>query len=221
MHHLSEIPITLVSLSCETSKKFEAYELRGSIAKSFPSEPLFHQHQQDENLYRYPQIQYRREKNKGIIFGIQEGASRITELPWLEIKLEFNFQPVLITEVDIAFSKAVFGVENRLIRYRFLSPWIPFSSSNYSRYHEMSVSERRLERDRLLLSQILSALKGLGIHFPERLYAAFEKKREILVPYKDQQMNGFLGHFVSNALLPNHLALGRSVSHGYGWIIQE
>ena len=49
------------------------------------------------------------------------------------------------------------------------------------------------------------------------MYAAFECEREVPRRLKDVSLVGFTGAFVTNLALPDHLALGRSVSHGFGW----
>ena len=40
---------------------------------------------------------------------------------------------------------------------------------------------------------------------------------EVTCVVKDVPHVGFEGGFVTNLALPDHLAVGRSVSHGFGW----
>jgi hypothetical protein len=51
----------------------------------------------------------------------------------------------------------------------------------------------------------------------ERVYAVFEWLRDAPCVVKNVALVGFEGTFVTNLELPDNLALGRSVSHGYGW----
>jgi hypothetical protein len=105
--------------------------------------------------------------------------------------------------------------------YRMASPILLFNQENYLRYRTMGKKEQILERDRLLRAALLSAMRGFHIDFSARLYATFIQVRHIICRYKGQQMIGLLGRFVSNAVLPSGFAVGRSVSHGFGWIIAE
>ncbi|MBI4854572.1 MAG: hypothetical protein HY819_22465 [Acidobacteria bacterium] len=198
-----------------------AHQLRGAVAKSFPDEPIFHQHEGGKFVYRYPIIQYRWERNAGIIMGINEGAEKIVRIPWLDLHLELAENKVVISDAEIYYRKGQFAISNRLERYSLLSPWVPFNQENYKTYQNLSLSEQVLERDRLLVAQILMTLRGLKIDFPERLYAAFELTHSVIAPYKDQALTGFLGHFSTNAVLPDHFAIGRAVSHGYGWFVKS
>ncbi len=198
-----------------------AHQLRGAVAKSFPDEPIFHQHEGSKFVYRYPVIQYRWERNAGVIMGINEGAEKIVKMPWLDLPLELGETKVIISDAEIYYRKGQFAISDRLERYSLLSPWVPFNQENYKAYQKLSQSEQLLERDRLLVAQILTALRGLKIDFPERLYAAFELTRSVIAPYKDQALTGLLGHFFTNAVLPDHFAIGRATSHGYGWFTKS
>ncbi|MEN8221182.1 MAG: CRISPR-associated endonuclease Cas6 [Pseudomonadota bacterium] len=85
--------------------------------------------------------------------------------------------------------------------------------------NHLSDVTRQYERDRLLVAQLLTAMRGLNVNFGMQLYAAFTHIETIQCRYKNQTMLGIKGDFVSNALLPSGLAIGHAVSHGYGWMI--
>ena len=46
---------------------------------------------------------------------------------------------------------------------------------------------------------------------------AFEPEAEVPCVVKGVTLLGFAGSFVTNLELPDDLALGRSVSHGFSW----
>ena len=223
MHHLTELPMTLVTLQWkeDLSRPLQARQLRGAIAAAFPEDPIFHQHEGGRFLYRYPRVQYRRERGTGVIMGIEAGAERLRQLGWLDLSLRLGDQDVTVEDVAIDLRRAAFGLADRLERYLFRSPWLPFNQENYQRYQSMGPPAQRAECDRLLVAQILSALRGLKIDFTGRLYAAFERHRVAAVTYKDQVMMGLCGHFLTNARLPDDFAIGRAVSHGYGWFVRD
>lgn len=221
-----------------------AQQLRGAIASAFTEEPIFHHHEDNNLLYHYPLIHYRWENSNrnsnadsndnsksnrnsndsrsskeggyGVIVGINQGAERIIKIPWLDLPLTLAKDKVVVEESEISYKKGTFGISDRLERYNFISPWLAFNQENYKNYQTLSPSEQIQERDRILVAQLLMLLKEMNIIIKERLYAAFNVKRSIVCPYKDQNLMGFFGDFVSNLILPENLAVGRSVSHGYG-----
>ena len=48
--------------------------LRGALAGLFPDCPLMHQHDGERVLYRYPQVQYRWDEEGPLVVGLHEGA---------------------------------------------------------------------------------------------------------------------------------------------------
>ena len=215
--------IALVTLKTEervrNSNSTRAYQLRGAIAEKF-NEPIFHSHIDNKLVYSYPLIQYRWEVDKacGVIAGFNEGAERITKIPWLELELILGNKAFHIAEAEISYRKSSINLSDRLVRYSFISPWLPFNQENYSKYQNLSLAEQRKELDRLLVAQLLITLKGLGIRLNHQLYAAFELKNVVSVQYKEQNLVGLFGYFVTNLALPDDLAIGKAVSHGYGWL---
>src|SRR5207249_3346665 len=87
---------------------------------------------------------------------------------------------------------------------------------NYERYRSMSRADQAGERDRLGVAGLLMALRGYGVEFRERLFAAFELRCALPCRYKEVTLLGFHGMLLANVDLPDGFALGRAVSHGYG-----
>ena len=82
----------------------------------------------------------------------------------------------------------------------------------------MNPAQQVAERDRLAVAGLLIALRGFGVDFPGRLYAAFELHGARTCHYKGVDLLGFRGRLLANVDLPDGFALGRAVSHGYGWL---
>lgn len=196
--------------------------LRGALAAVFHQNDLFHQHnRQGGFLYRYPRIQYGWKDNCGLLSGWNEAAGLLREVHWLDLHLEAAGKPVSIVDATIFISEAEFGLSHKLERYTFATPLLPFSQTTYPRYRQMNHAAKSSERDRLLVAQLLTALRGLRVEFPERLYAAFHDVSMVRCHYKDQNLLGIRGNFVSNAFLPTGFAIGHAVSHGFGRIVSH
>lgn len=222
MYFLGERTRTLVEISLDhTVKGYRqslVSQLRGGISNMF-SESAFHQHDQEGRfIYRYPKIQYQWITNQGIILGWMESAEKILHLPWLDFQITLNGINLSVTKANLTTESAVFGVSKNLVHYRLETPTLLFNRNNYKAYKSMSFKERIYETDRLLQAQVLIALRGLDILFPERLYATFTQLKTMSCQYKGQRLLGIGGRFATNAFLPENFAIGHAVSHGYGWI---
>jgi len=223
MHILAELPMTTVKLTWDRPLRGRAEDLarqlRGAIASIFSDNSLFHQHfAAGKTLYRYPLIQYRWDSGHGMIVGWLEGAKVLSNIPWLATELVLGTKNVRISDALIKFGVVAFGVANQLKHYKLRSPLLLFNQNNYKAYKEMSPQERRNECDRLLVAQILTALRGLHVNFDTRLYASFISTRSFLCRYKEQNLIGITGRFATNAILADGFAFGHAISHGYGWI---
>ena len=176
MHILAELPVTTVKLIWDRPihgrAGNSARQLRGAIASVFSDNSLFHQ--------------YRWEDGCGLVVGWLEGAEVLSNISWLETELVLGTKKVCISDALIKFKAAAFGVADRLNHYKLRSPLLLFNQNNYKAYKKMSPQERRDECDRLLVAQILTALRGLHVDFDTRLYASFISTRTVPCRYKEQ-----------------------------------
>ncbi len=192
--------------------------LRGALAARFPEDPLLHQHEGERNLYRYPQVQYRWDEEGPIVLGLGEGARVLATVAWAGLQLQLGEQVLTVRDAVCHFRRHEIRPASRLLRFAFLTPWLPFSQKNYLRYQTLSPAEQAGERDRLAVAGVLTALRGCGVNFPEQLYAAVEVTSSLPCPYKEVSLLGFQGNLVANVDLPDGFAIGRATSHGYGWL---
>lgn len=192
--------------------------LRGAIAKLFVSEPLLHQHQNDGFIYRYPLVQYRWANGKGIMIGFHDGGRLLANLSLLNQELELGGKKTTVSGMEINFSMEEISFSRRLVRYHFVSPWLPFNQENFEAYTKMNKAKQAYERDRLAIANLLMALRGLKVTADGQIYAAFQIRRIVPCKYKEHTFMGFLGTLLTNVALPDDVAIGKAVSHGYGWL---
>jgi hypothetical protein len=124
-----------------------------------------------------------------------------------------------VVQVDGTLPSLERAFSRRLCRYDFGAPWIALNQENHAHYRDKPRSGRRAELDRILVGNLLTMSQAFGWFYAEgeTVYAAFEPLREVSCTVKDVSLLGFEGSFVTNLDLPDPLALGRSVSHGFGW----
>lgn len=219
----NEIPVIRVELHWEkpVPGPNHSSELRGALSARFPENLLFHQHKDNTFVYRYPLIHYRWQKGNGVLVGFHEGARDLLKIEWPGLLLHLGQVEARIMDVDFSCKMESFEFSQGLQQYKFRTPWLPFNQENYKRYLRMTPDQQAQERNRLLISNLLSAAKGLGVFLNQQVLASFIIRRSLFCRYKDQQLLGFFGTVVTNLNLPSEIAIGSKVSHGFGCLISE
>ena len=220
---LSEVPLCEVQLqwnqTVDGDGETRARQFRGYLGRRFSDNPLFHQHEESGRvLYRYPRVHYRWQEGGALIVGWQDAAHELARLPWLELQPLLGEQLVTVKDVRLKQSVSEFGLATRLQRYHLATPVLLFNQKNYTTYKQADRVGKLAESDRLLVAQLLTAMRGLQVEFDGLLYAAFTDIKPVNCYYKQQELLGLRGQFICNAQLPSGFAIGHGVSHGYGWI---
>jgi Cas6b C-terminal domain/Cas6b N-terminal domain len=195
--------------------------LRGALGERFRDNPLFHQHEESGVVYRYPLVQYRWDWSGAALLGLGAGARALVESSWPGMELRVGDRVLHVRDATCDFHRHRIELTDHLVRYRFVAHWLPFNQDLIRRYGELTAGEQVRERDRLAVAGLLLGLRGFGVEINGRLFAAFEMLSSRPCPYKGVQLLGFRGRLLTNLDLPDGFALGRAVSHGYGWIERE
>ena len=212
----------IVNLILKTDLKLTAKptKVRGFIGNTFSEYPILHNHYaNDKFLYSYPFVQYKIINGEIVIVGIDEGADLIKkiapELDVLSLDKEYKIKEKLIHEKEFDIKPT-----SHEKHYKFITPWLGLNQTNYQKYiNSKDWKEKKEILNRILVGNILSMSKGLGIIVNKRLYAKthFEEK---IVEYKGVKMNAFTGEFKIHYDIPDYFGLGKGVSQGFGCIKQ-
>lgn len=196
-----------------------AAKWRGAVASMFAHDAAFHGHEGDRTVARYPLVQYRWIDHAPAVFALGDAAERVMAHRWLGTEVRLGEHDVRITQVDWSTRAITRAFSRKLVRYEFHAPWIALNQANHLRFKDLDGPARRMELDRILVGNLLSMSQTFEWFFSpdETVYAAFEPIREVPTLVKGVPLIGFEGSFVTNLDLPDGLALGRSVSHGFGW----
>lgn len=197
---------------------------RGAIIASLAKKDiLFHNHEEDKLRYSYPLIQYKRIHGKAAVMGIGKGIEVLT--PVLNAR-ESNCQ-IGNEEVEMRV-EAVNACDNEITladttdsRYR-LYGWLPLNAGNYRQYQESEgIVERIQILERVLIGNILSFLKGVGIHLEKQIALHItDIIRQHPYIYKDVRLMAFDIEFKTNISLPQYIGLGKNASVGCGVILK-
>lgn len=205
-------------------KPFDVQHFRGAVINSLTKKYiLFHNHLNNSLRYGYPLIQYKSIGNKAAIVCIGDGTEEIWHL--FE-DANFNMrigQRSVQMAVDIikqdSFSVNI--TDDKAYVYR-ITHWLPLNEDNYKVYTQTdSITSRITLLEKLLTGNILSMLKGFGIHADSKITTCI---LDISPPcptfYKKVRLMMFDATFRTNVIIPDYIGLGRHTSVGYGIINQ-
>ena len=198
----------------------DAHKLRGYFGNVFKEHsPLLHNHFEDgTNRYAYPLVQYKVIKNIPVLVGLMDGAKLLIDL-FLKIRqIDIEGVSYQVNSKNIESKITEIDDLGKLNEYRFASLWMALSQKNYQLYNNCSAREQKNEfLNRQLQNNVLSFYKGIGFIAQDRIMVT-GKFTEKSTMFKNKHMLAFSGSFVTNAIIPDYVGIGKSVSRGFGTV---
>lgn len=199
---------------------------RGAVLKSLGNNAnvLYHNHASEDTLrYSYPLIQYKRIGGKAAITCVEEGADIIGQF--------MSEAPATLmlgtkeTECEVAHihpARILVQTWEKPFTYH-LNRWLPLNSRNYQLYMASSDDNERKEMlENILKGNLLSMLKGIGIHLEAELLVGINQISDPYIIYnKGVGLMAFNAEFTSNLSIPNYIGIGKNASIGYGIVHQK
>lgn len=212
----------VVKLTLKTDSPIDetASKLRGFIGNEYSEFTLLHNHVRDDKfMFSYPFVQYKVINGDAYIIGIDEGGEILKkispELSTLKLNKTYTIREKLIHEKEFDIKPS-----SEEKHYKFITPWLGLNQTNYKKYMNTSSWKDKKEiLSRVLVGNLLSMSKGLGIIVNKRLYAKTHFNEKI-VEYKGVKMNSFTGEFKVHYDIPDYFGLGKGVSQGFGCVKQ-
>ena len=171
----------IVNLILKTDLKLTASptKVRGFLGNTYKDYPILHNHYaNDKFLYSYPYVQYKIINGDIVIVGIDEGAEIVKQiapdLSTLSLDKDYKITEKLIHEKEVDIKPS-----SEEKHYKFISPWLGLNQNNYQKYiNTKDWKEKKEILNRVLVGNLLSMSKGLGIIVNKKLYAKthFEEK---------------------------------------------
>jgi hypothetical protein len=199
----------------------DAHKLRGHFGSLFRehSEVLNNHYETGEVKYRYPLVQFKILNTIPTLIALEEGAELLAKL-FLRIR-EINIDGKIyeVNSKNIESKKVEIGYTDELLEYKFETLWMALNQKNYALYMEGDDDAKTKMLNKILVGNILSFFKNMNLRLAqnEQLMAKV-KVTEKATKFKDKTMIAFSGRFFCNAVLPNEIGLGKSVSRGFGSI---
>ncbi len=198
----------------------DGHKLRGYFANLFGQESdLFHNHGTDgKSLYRYPRVQYKVVDQTPTLVGLAEGAQLLTER-FLQIReIDISGKIIPLHQKNMRSDQMEMGLSDELLEYEFATPWYPLNQENYPIYEQATEAEQRDQLKRILVRNILNVFSVDQYFADQKVMVHLNLQRPTFSRFKNQKILTFFGRFVTNAILPDYIGLGKSVARGYGTI---
>jgi hypothetical protein len=90
------------------------------------------------------------------------------------------------------------------------------NQENHQRYIANSPAQQQKQLNTLLQNNILSYFKAMNYWVNGQVMAMTQQVVERETKFKDQTMIAFQANFVTNAVLPSFVGIGKSVARGFG-----
>ncbi|MDR1170539.1 MAG: hypothetical protein LBK97_06875 [Prevotellaceae bacterium] len=221
--NIEKTPLLIVEFK-NSIQHHEIPKFRGAVVNMLSSNNiLFHNHTEDGGLrYSYPLIQYKRIHGKAAIVCIKAGTESIGEF------FSTVREPVVLGRQEIMLELDFIRADNILIQIwessftYSLRKWLPFNSVNYDKFQKLTGLKEQAEfMENILVGNILSFAKGIGIRFEKELHCTvLDMETAGMMKYKGVSFMAFDVFFRTNVSLPNYTGLGKGVSHGFGTVVK-
>ena len=221
----NQINVLLVRFSNEL-KTEELPLFRGAVVDLVGEDGniLYHNHVSDDKLrYSYPFIQYKRINGKAAIVCVKEGVEEIGRLFAMgEINVRIGNRLECLTVEKLNAHKSIVQVWDSEFAYH-IRKWLPLNGENYEKYMQTeSLAEKYAMLESLLVGNMLSFAKGVGIRFEKQVVCKITSIDDPhIVTYKGVKMMSFDAEFKSNVSIPDYVGLGKGVSLGFGTVVRK
>ncbi|MEM9886812.1 MAG: CRISPR-associated endonuclease Cas6 [Bacteroidota bacterium] len=187
----------------------------------------FHNHTKESDAwkyqYRYPLIQYRVRRKKAALFAVNEGVQALQQvLATSDWSIHWKGEHKILQVEDLRMHQHRLKVDGAQQTYK-LYKWLALNQENYRRWQQCKGLIERIQLlEGILQGHLLACLWGLGWqgNFRPKVRIQEMRKAEV-VPLKGIPHMVFDIVYTTHVQLPNHIALGKAVSHGFGWQVKE
>ncbi len=216
-----QIRTTIIKFPDLQLRTRDGHKLRGFFGNLFKEHsPLLHNHYEDGKFrYKYPLVQYKVIDKTPMLIGINEGAMLLTEL-FLKIRqIVIDDQEYKILSKNITNNIINLDDLNKLRTYKFKTLWMGLNQDNYLKFKELEyLKEQKEFLERQICNNILSFYKGINYRVNERIMAS-GNFRPHSTKFKDKKILVFEGDFITNAIIPDYVGIGKAVSRGFGTVV--
>ena len=127
-----------------------------------------------------------------------------------------------VRQRDVEVTRVEIGPTTDPIHYSFQTPYLGLNQQNHHDWERSSDPERRCLLSRIVIGNLLSLSKAIGLHVSERLHAEVDLEpcgMQTLKP--GLALLGFRGSVRINFRLPTRWGIGKSSARGFGTLVVQ
>lgn len=192
----------------------------GVIESAGQANDLFHNHAPDgANQHRPALIQYRVAQGSACLWGMGEGALAL-ERWWLSAPdaLTFGGRTYPMQAAEVRRENTQLAMTGEKWKYYRLHDYLPLNAENYRLWLDNPRLIKRVELlEGALTGNLLGFCQAAGWRLPERLEVqVVDIHKRQKTRFHGVELMAFEITYRCNLLLPEGIALGKAVSHGFG-----
>lgn len=208
----NKIDVCYAYLDVADSATISATSLRGFLGHLFIEDTEFHHH--SDNPYHYPLVQYKKVRGRLLVMGLKDYAEVVRRKMSTLDHITTPAGRIGVQSVEMVDGS--FAVEETKARFRFATPWIALNEENHRKFAGIERADRKAFLEKILVGNMLSALKGLSVFAEFKVTADLKDFRLRPAYVHENRFLAFHASFATNLALPRFFGLGKSVSKGYG-----
>jgi len=212
-----EIRTVAVRIFTDKPVRKTPYQVKGVMMNQFPDEEIV---PMLDGSYRqkflYPRVQVKILNEQIYIVGINEGVDSIKAIAKKMDFLDFGNITFQILDNEIEEHQNRFQPVSKLIRYRFVTPWVALNQTTGYRYRNLNNADRVNFLNRLLGQNIVFMAREMGMELEENIFTKVTLSSLFPRQVDENTWGAFDGEFRANFVLPNYLGIGNGITRGYG-----
>jgi hypothetical protein len=212
-----EIRTVAVRIFTDKPVRKTPYQVKGVMMNQFPDEEIV---PMLDGSYRqkflYPRVQVKILNEQIYIVGINEGVDSIKAIAKKMDFLDFGNITFQILDNEIEEHQNRFQPVSKLIRYRFVTPWVALNQTTGHRYRNLNNADRVNFLNRLLGQNIVFMAREMGMELEENIFTKVTLSSLFPRQVDENNWGAFDGEFRANFVLPNYLGIGNGITRGYG-----
>ena len=214
-----EVRTVAVRIFTDKPVRKTPYQVKGVMMNQFPDEEIV---SMLDGSYRqkflYPRVQVKILNEQIYIVGINEGVDSIKAIAQKMDFLDFGNITFQVLDNEIEEHGNRFQPVSKLIRYRFVTPWVALNQTTGYRYRYLNNADRVNFLNRLLGQNIVFMAREMGMELEENIFTKVTLSSLFPRQVDENNWGAFDGEFRANFVLPNYLGIGNGITRGYGAI---
>jgi len=195
------------------------YQVKGVFMRQYPDEsiiPMLDGSYRDRFLY--PRVQVKILNEQIYIIGVHEGVDPVLSLAEKFEIFDFGNITFEAQDYDIENVEEQFVPSSRLVRYRFITPWVALNQMTGGKYRFLTNQDKPSFLNRLLGQNIIFLANEVGVTLEDNIFTKVKVSSLFPRPVDENKWGAFMGEFKTNFVLPNYIGVGNGITRGFGTI---